>query len=85
MQEESEVLRENLRGRVWIDNQIHVKPWPHRKSNSGHSGEKHCLANPFAQSTFSKHDSGKGRKSLAHEVTGSFSTNHARAAHLRIL
>ena len=28
MQEETEVLGENLRGQVWIENQIHIRLWP---------------------------------------------------------
>ena len=40
MQEETEVLGENLRGRAWIDNQIHIQPWPDRESNPGCSGKR---------------------------------------------
>ena len=28
MHEETEVLGENLRGQVWIENQIHIRLWP---------------------------------------------------------
>ena len=28
MQERTEVLGENLRGQVWIENQIHIRLWP---------------------------------------------------------
>ena len=41
--------RGKLRGQVWIDNQIHVRPWPDRESNPGCSGERRgniCCANP---------------------------------------
>ena len=33
MQEETEVLRENLRGQVWIESQIHIRLWPDWESN----------------------------------------------------
>ena len=33
MQEETEVLGEILRERVWIDNQIHIQPWSDWESN----------------------------------------------------
>ena len=41
MQEETEVLGENLRGQVWIENQIHIRLWPDWESNPGRIGEKH--------------------------------------------
>ena len=36
MQEETEVLGENLRGQVWIENQIHIRLWPDWESNGSH-------------------------------------------------
>ena len=55
MQEETEVLGENLRGLVWIENQIHIRLiWPDWKSNPGLIGERHGnnrCANPLAQIT----------------------------------
>ena len=41
MQEETEVLGENLRGQVWIENQIHIRLWPDWESNPGRFGERH--------------------------------------------
>ena len=41
MQEETEVLVENLRGQVWIENQIHIRLWPDWESNPGRIGERH--------------------------------------------
>ena len=41
MQEETEVLGENLRGQVWIKNQIHIRLWPDWESNPGRIGERH--------------------------------------------
>ena len=41
MQEETEVLGENLRGQVWIENQIHIRLWPDWESNPGRIGERH--------------------------------------------
>ena len=52
MQEETEVLGENLRGQVWIENQIHIRLWPDWESNPGRIGERHGnnrCANPPAQ------------------------------------
>ena len=52
MQEETEVLGENLRGQVWIENQIHIWLWPDWESNLGRIGERHGnnrCANPPAQ------------------------------------
>ena len=52
MQEEIEVLGENLRGQVWIENQIHIRLWPDWESNSGRIGERHgnnCCPNPPTQ------------------------------------
>ena len=55
MQEETQVLGENLRGQVWIENQIHIRLiWPDWKSNPGLIGERHGnnhCANPLAQIT----------------------------------
>ena len=51
MQEETEVLGENLRGQVWIENQIHIRLWPDWESNPGRIGERHGnnrCANPPA-------------------------------------
>ena len=51
MQEETEVLGENLRGQVWIENQIHIRLWPDWESNLGRIGERHGnnrCANPPA-------------------------------------
>ena len=51
MQEDTEVLGENLRGQVWIENQIHIRLWPDWESNPGRIGERHrnnCCANPPA-------------------------------------
>ena len=51
MQEETEVLGENLRGHVWIENQIHIRLWPDWESNPGRIVERHgnnCCANPPA-------------------------------------
>ena len=51
MQEETEVLGENLRGQVWIENQIHIRLWPDWESNPGRIGERHgnnrCAARPL--------------------------------------
>ena len=41
MQEETEVLGENPRGRVWIENQIHIRLWPDWESNPGRIGKRH--------------------------------------------
>ena len=41
MQEETEVHWENLRGQVWIENQIHTRLWPDWESNPGRIGERH--------------------------------------------
>ena len=41
MQEETKVLGENLRGYVWIENQIHIWLWPDWESNPGRIGERH--------------------------------------------
>ena len=41
MQEETKVLEENLRGQVWIENQIHIRLWPDWESNPGRIGERH--------------------------------------------
>ena len=52
MQEETEVLGENLRGQVWIENQIHIRLWSDWESNPGRIGERHGnnrCANPPAQ------------------------------------
>ena len=52
MQEETEVLGENLRGQVWIENQIHIWLWPDWESNPGRIGERqgnNRCANPPAQ------------------------------------
>ena len=52
MQEETEVLGENLRGLVWIENQIHIWLWPDWESNPGRIGERqrnNRCANPPAQ------------------------------------
>ena len=53
MQEETEVLGENLRGQVWIENQIHIRLiWPDWKSNPGLIGERlgnNRCANPLTQ------------------------------------
>ena len=51
MQEETEVLGENLRGQVWMENQIHIRLWPDWESNPGRIGERHGnnrCANPPA-------------------------------------
>ena len=52
MQEETEVLGENLRGQLWIENQIHIRLWPDWESNPGRIGERHGnnrCANPPTQ------------------------------------
>ena len=44
--------RRNLRGQVWIENQIHIQLWPDWESNLGRFGERHGnnrCANPPAQ------------------------------------
>ena len=41
MQEETEVLGENLRRQVWIENKIHIRLWPDWESNPGRIGERH--------------------------------------------
>ena len=54
MQEETEVLGENLRGQVWIENQIHIRLWPDWESNPGRISERHGnnrCANPPARLT----------------------------------
>ena len=41
MQEETEVLGENLRGQVWIENQIQIRLWSDWESNLGRIFERH--------------------------------------------
>ena len=46
------MIGENLRGQVWIKNQIHIQLWPDWESNPGRIGERHGnnrCANPPAQ------------------------------------
>ena len=48
------MLGENLRGQVWIENQIHIRLWPDWESNPGRIGERHGnnrCANPPAKQT----------------------------------
>ena len=56
MQEETEVLGENLRGQVWIENQIHIRLWPDWESNPGRIGERHgnnrCARPPLGNWTW---------------------------------
>ena len=68
MQEETEVLGVNLRGQVWIENQIHIRLWPDWESNPGRIGERHGnnrCANLPAQPAIWKKKSG-GAITLLH-------------------